>query len=382
MRCKRLIWLLVTAAVLVAGCTIDPPLHLKKTVQTRVVLTTSVTTSVMWQYNWQTLWTFPWNETVWGPLEYSNPAGLRMHIYTLGPSGSPVSHTAYNFDGLSGEVPVFIGTHDLLFHNNRSEVLLFRSDGDLADQYAYTRIISSGLKRTVPVKTLLQKASTKADDADDDFLPDEMVAYAPDELYTLFKPGFEITDDMSQYEYIDGKYVLRIKGNMAPASFIYLIQVNLANNFDRVIGCQGGAAITGVAPEVNMRTNITGSEAVTIPTDVRYDGDTNPDQLGIRIISFGIPGCNPYDAESVANAPDGKHFLVLSITYFDHTYKNIRVDITDQFRSLPTGGVITLDLDVNDFPPETSDGPITNGGGFDPLINPWQEETGGTSILS
>ena len=53
MRCRRLIGFVVAAAVLVAGCCIEPPLHLRKTVTTKVVLSTTVNVSVMWQVDWQ-----------------------------------------------------------------------------------------------------------------------------------------------------------------------------------------------------------------------------------------------------------------------------------------------------------------------------------------
>lgn len=367
--------------LLVCGCRIEPPLHLRQAVEVNVRLTTSVKAEFLWQTDWDSRWQFDWDEDTWGPLGYQMPKSYRMHIYTQGPDHQPVSHRSYAFMGTSGEVSVFLGVHNLLFHNNDSEVLLFRSEDDLSDIYGYTRIVSSGLKATTPVKSLAQKqAATKA--GVDEDMPEEAVAFEPDDLFALYKPDFELTDDLSQYEYVDGTYIIRINGDLVPESFIYLIQVRLQNNFGRVVGAVGGAALTGVAQEVNLVTSERGSDAVTIPTDVRINRDKDPDLLGIRVHSFGIPGCNPYDEVSVAAAPEGKHFLVLSVTYFDYTYKNIRVDITDAFRALPTGGVINLELDVNDFPPESGDGSVTGGGGFKPLMDDWKEERGGFDIVS
>ena len=61
----------------------------------------------------------------------------------------------------------------------------------------------------------------------------------------------------------------------------------------------------------------------------------------------------------------------------------MRIDITDQFKDLPTGGVITLDLDVNDFPPDDPPTPPPGeGGGFQALINGWEEETGSVTIIN
>ena len=114
---------------------------------------------------------------------------------------------------------------------------------------------------------------------------------------------------------------------------------------------------------------------VSVITDALFSRST--DQFCIRMLSFGIPDCNPYDAESVAAAPEGPHFLVLNVTYLDATWRNIRVDITDAVRALPLGGVITLDLDVDDFPPEHA----LRGDGFQALIDDWQEVHGSATII-
>ena len=117
--------------------------------------------------------------------------------------------------------------------------------------------------------------------------------------------------------------------------------------------------------------------------DVYMNAAADPDLLGARCLTFGIPGCNPYDDASVAAAPAGKHWLVLNVAFKTGKYKNIRIDVTDQIRALPTGGVIPLEIDVADFPPEDTDPPIDEGGGgFKPLIGDWNEETGSTTIIS
>ena len=369
----------IVALLVLGGCTIEPMLHLRKVAATKVVMQTTITTDILWQINWQAQWDYVWNTTAYGPLGYTEPKGVRMHIFTLDDAGEPKSHNVYNFSGLEGQADVFVGIHDLLFHNNDSEVLLFRSEDDLADVHAYTRIISSGLKASLPVQTSAQKAAaTKAD-------PDEInenVTLMPDELFRLFDPAHHITDNLEDYDFEDGKYILRIKGNLQPASFIYLFQVKLLNNLERVAG-SNGAALTGVSDDVNLCTGETSTTAVSVPRDVYMNAAADPDLLGARCLTFGIPGCNPYDDASVAAAPAGKHWLVLNVAFKTGKYKNIRIDVTDQIRALPTGGVIPLEIDVADFPPEDTDPPIDEGGGgFKPLIGDWNEETGSTTIIS
>lgn len=378
MTLRRFIPAALTALVLLGGCTIEPPLHLRKTVATKVELQTRVSTDILWQINWQTQWDYAWQTELYGPLGYSEPKSMRMHVYTLGDDDLRKAHNTYNFNGTEGTADIFVGYHDMLFHNNNSEVLLFRSDDDLSDINAYTRIISSGLKTSMPVLTLEQKAmATKADDETE---IEESVTFMPDELFTLYKPNYYISDNLDDYEYIDGKYVLRIQGELRPATFIWLIQVKFVNNYDRVIGSMGGAAITGMSYGVNMTTGLTEEMAVSVPMDVHMNKSVDPDMMGARVLSFGIPGCNPYDDASVAAAPQGRHWFVLNVNFSTGTYKNIRIDVTDQIRALPTGGVITLEVDVDDFPPEITDPPVTGGGGFNPIMNDWGEEVGSTTI--
>ena len=170
----------------------------------------------------------------------------------------------------------------------------------------------------------------------------------------------------NDYIYVDGKYVLLIQGELTPASYIHLVQVNLKNNEGRIVG-SGGAVLTGVADGVNLMTKTGASNTVSIPTEVVMDGER--DMLGMRFCSFGIPGCNPYDQSSVTQSVS-EHCLVLNVIYANNSYKNISVDLTEQVRALPLGGVIVLDLDVNDFPPE---GGEVEGSGFEALIR-WKKD--------
>lgn len=379
MRLRRFISALV-ALVLLGGCTIEPPLHLRQTVATRVVLQTRVSTDFMWQLNWQTEWDYVWQTDLYGPLGYTEPSRIRMHVYTIDDEGGRKSHNVYNFNGTEGSADIFVGYHDLLFHNNDSEVLLFDADDDLSDISAHARIISSGLRTSTTVKTLEQKAmETKADEEETEL--EESVTFMPDELFTLYKPNYYISDNLDDYEYIDGKYVLRIQGELKPATFIWLFQIKFVNNYNRVIGSMGGAALTGMSYGVNLTTGFTEETVVSVPMDVHMNKSENPDLMGARVLSFGIPGCNPYDAASVAAAPQGKHWFVLNVNFSVGTYKNIRMDVTDQIRALPTGGVITLEVDVDDFPPEDTDPPVSGGGGFTPLVGEWNEEVGSTTII-
>lgn len=365
------------------SCRIDPPLHLRKAVEVEVEVLTQVDVDVMWQVDWEVQWDYRWNVQALGPLGYEAPTGMRLHAYTLGEDGDYIGYQVHNFAGDQSRIRFFAGVYDFLFHNNDSESILFSSESNYDDVYAYTRMISKGLRTSSLVKSSRQKESspTKADDAEEEVLDfeNDPVVLMPDCLYSLFDQGQEITDNLEDYEYIDGRYVLRIKGNLHPSTFIYLVQVRLLNNNGRVIGSAGGAALTGMAEGANLQTGVTSTNIVSVPMDVRINRTADPDLLGARLISFGIPGCNPYDDASVA-ASESQHFLVLSVSYKDGGYTNIHVDVTDQVRALPLGGVITVELDVDDFPPEEPQ--PGGGGGFDALLGEWKEETGSHTIVN
>lgn len=372
---RKFIWILALAAALAAGCAIEPPLHLRKVVATKVELTTKVNVDVMWQVNWNADWNFTWNTDALGPLGYTLPASIRMHIFTQGPDGQPISHTVHNFVGDYAQMEVFVGTHNLLFHNNDAEEFLFSQDDDLAPVHCYTRTISSGLKTSTPVLTPAQKAAGTDTKADEPI--EEPVSLMPSGLFSLYDENRKISDNPADYVYENGKYILKIEGELYPSTYIYLVQVSLLNNNGRVVGSNGGAALTGMAEGVNLNTRESWTETVSVPMNVYMDN--TQDMLGAKVFTFGNPGCNPYDSSSVAAMPEQSHFLVLNVAYVNGSWRNIRMDVTDQVRALPLGGVITLEIDVDDFPPDETAG---GGGGFNALIGDWNEETGSTTIIN
>lgn len=360
---------------LAPACSIEPPLHLRKQAETSVELQTEVNLDLLWQADWEARWSFNWDPAVYGPIGYEEPASMRIHLYALDAQGYPKSHTISNFQGTSSFIPITVGVYDMLFHNNDSEALLFTDGGTMEEVQCSTRIISSGLKESSSVLTVEQKKEQAETKSESDAPGPEPVILMPDPLYTLYKQGVAITDNLDDYEYVDGRYVLRLGGELQPCTYIHLFQIHLTNNYERVVGSEGGAAITGVAAGVNLHTRVSADSTASVPSTVLFD--RRADQMAIRFITFGIPGCNPYDQACVA-ASSSTHFLVVNITYFDATWRNIRIDVTDAVRALPLGGVIDLELDVDDFPPEGA----KTGSGFQALIDNWEEITGGTTIIN
>lgn len=381
MRGWRFISALLAVVSLATACAIEPGLHLKRAVKAEVRLVAEVNVDIVWQIDWNARWTFDWDVQVLGALGYRIPGSMSLHIYGLDAEGKLSSHLEHNFVGTTSTVDVPVGFYNILFHNNDSEALLFTSADDLSDIYCYTRSISSGLRSSDPVYTPQQKAAgllTKVD------VDEEPVVLPPDDLFSMYDESYYISDDPNDLVFENGHYILKIEGELDPSTFIYLIQIKLLNNDGMVVGSAGGAAITGMAAGMNLMTRVAMENTVSVPMDVYFDREQN--MMGAKVYTFGLPGCNAYDEVSVEAAPEHRHFLVLNISYANGSYRNIRVDITDQVRDLPTGGVIELDIDVRDFPPGEPVGPDDpsggGSGGFNALINDWDEETGGVTIIN
>ena len=373
---RRGLILLAVAAMFLGGCRIEPPLYLRSAVTTQLELSTKIDIEVMWQVNWRAEWQFNWVETMYGPLGYRLPASMRAHVYPLGTDGMPLSHAVHNFVGDYTSFEISVGMHDFLFHNNDSEAVQFHADGDLADIFASTREISSGLRASSPVYSTAQKARGMGTKADEEDTPDEPVSLQPDGLFSVFVPDYYVSGDLNDYVFEYGRYVLKMQHELTPTTYIYLFQIKLLNNAGRIVGSNGGAALTGMADGADLMTKETRTSTVSVPMDMYMDSPQ--DMLGAKVFTFGIPGCNPYDKASVDRAPEQTHYLVVNVTYANGTYKNIRIDVTEEVSALPLGGVITLELDVDDFPPEGG----TGGGGFNALIGDWHEETGSTTIIN
>lgn len=376
MKARRLIiWFLLP--LFACGCRIDPPLHLRQAVDVDVALELDLDVSLLWQVDWEARWNFGWSARIMGDVDYIEPGSVRMYSYARNADGEIASCQEYNFTGTSGNIRAIAGSYDFLFHNSDSEALLFDTTTNPNDVYAYTRVISPGLQLSSPVLTLSQKERATKGSVEMKAESDPVVLQ-PDGLFTLFTPDRFISDDPADYEFIDGHYVIHVGGTLTPADYIWLVQIHLVHNDGRVVGSAGGCALTGMADGVDLKSNVSGTTTVTVPADVYINRDADPDLMGARIVSFGIPGCDAYDPQSVAAAPAGEHFFVLNVTYNNGAYKNIHVDLTEQVRALPTGGVIDLELDVDDFPPEGGE----TGDGFNALVQDWDEHTGEVTITN
>ena len=363
-----------------ASCTDmhDPLLHTAGKVEVKPEVEQSVKIETMWQADWQEKWNVDWNETTQGEIGYTQPETYHMDYFTAG--GSWLNDR--DMAGSSVRVDLGHGTYDLLLYNNDLSAVHISQTADRSEVYAYTEDATSvalpdSLKQKLKVKQM------------------------PDQLFSLYATNVVVSDRLEDYEYIpeENIYLLKLNAELEPRTFIYLIQTEILNNDGKVNGC-GSTTVSGLAEQVDLKTTKTkgGPIAHQFPTvfeekknstdkQTRSDDAENDEEqtertlLGGRLLTFGRLPYLP-SGDSSTNTPSGDSADLQSaeqqechqICYLALRLSNggaacIPVDITEQMKALPKGGVINITLDLKDFNPSPG-----GGGGWGITVDGWNEE--------
>ena len=283
-------------------------------------------------YDWQSEWYYGWDDidrTIWGEMGYTAPTSFQLRCYYTGdtPMGTPFS-TFPSF--LSGSTFYGIwefGYWDILAWNEAES-----PDG----------ISSLCISETPESVTAYTNRSMR-------------YAYEPEQLFAASSRAIEISQDFSGFEYDVEKNTLvkRLQMVLKPVTYIYLPQVILHNNRNRITGIDGLATLSGLARTTNLNTGITGEDAVAVgfnmrmKTHVDMNGETI-DIVGGRMMTFGMCGQNinrvqrPDDVKDVEN-----HYLEMEMQFNNGMEQTFKFDVTDQVRKHYKGGVITIELDVD-----------------------------------
>ena len=330
---------------------------------------------LLWGLEWKTQWQYLWDESLYGPIGYNEPTGVRANVYTLNEDLKRVRYTTRNFSNEGGRVSLTTRkTYDMAFYNNDTEYILFSTDESNAYYHATTR-------------SNARVAYTRA--------------YAhynqPDQLFGTFLQDLYVTEDPEAYEIHydnDGMpyYVYKVNAELTPYTMIYLCQVMVINNADengkRITGCQG-ISMNGLSGGVDLFTRMTDTTRIVTITQEETqpmqadrnltlpDGnETVGDIMAARILTWGLPGINPLanvgtrtDAEPLVQVHAG-----IGLTLRNGNVYSIEKDITDQMRKRPSGGVITIVIDAAELPDNVVGEKPKPGGGFDASVDDWENE--------
>lgn len=370
-----LITLMISLVMVLSGCERkDLYLAQRGTIDVNVSVY-DIDLDLLWGLEWKTQWQYLWDESLYGPIGYNEPTGVRANVYTLNEDLKRVRYTTRNFSNDGGRVSLTTRkTYDMAFYNNDTEYILFSTDESNAYYHATTR-------------SNARAAYTRA--------------YAhynqPDQLFGTFMQDLYVTEDPEAYEiHYDNNgmpyYVYKVNAELTPYTMIYLCQVMVINNADengkRITGCQG-ISMNGLSGGVDLFTRMTDTTRIvtitqeetqpmqadrnlTLPDGTEVVGDI----MAARILTWGLPGINPLanvgtrtDAEPLVQVHAG-----IGLTLRNGNVYSIEKDITDQMRKRPSGGVITIVIDAAELPENVVGEKPKPGGGFDASVENWENE--------
>lgn len=330
---------------------------------------------LLWGVDWKTEWQYMWDESLHGPLGYSEPSGVRANVFSLTESNERFKYTTRNLPKSGGRVNLTTRqSYDMVFFNNDTEYILFYSDD--ANDYLYATTRSNS-------KTAYTRAYAHYNQ------PDQLFGTFLHDLYVTDDPdAYTIHYDANGYPY----YLYNITASLTPYTFIYLCQVMLLNNNDeegkRIIGCNGISA-DGLAGGVDLFTRVTDSLNLVAITqeDVKPiqanrplrlpDGtQTEGDIFAARIMTWGIPGIDPLEKIMARTEvqPQDSIELGIGLTLRNGNVHSIQQNITELIKRKPAGGVITIVIDAAEIPDSIIGEKPKPGGGFDASVDNWENE--------
>jgi hypothetical protein len=337
---------------------------------------------MLWGVDWQTRWQYLWDESLYGPVGYTMPTGVRANVYSINQINQRVKYTTRNLPKNGGQVSLATNSlYDLMFFNNDTEYILFSTD-DSSYFYATTR-------------SNVRAAS-----------PSEEFAHfnQPVQLFGAYLHDLYVTDDPDDYEKVvkeDGTvyYVYEIEATLEPYTYIYLCQVILLNNKDesglRITGAEE-IAVSGLSGGMDLFTRTTNaSNIVAISQDdvkplqedrnlTLPDGtQTKGDIFGARIMTWGLPGVNPMERLSTRGEIelDNPVTMYIGLKLRNGSTYVMEKDITDQLKQYPAGGIVTIVIDSSEIPDDVIGEKPKPGGGFDASVDEWGNEINADIII-
>ena len=380
-RSMRLIALIsFMGLVSLTGCVREPVLHLYDwedpvielpIVELRLDLYWDYELNLGINYDWRAEWYYGWDDEdrrIFGELEYELPTKFFLRRYYTGDIayGKRIYKREAYIQGMTFRSSYDWGFWDILAWNDVETIdgvqsLHFDEPSDLEKPIsAYTNQTMNTVRYHAPRY--------------------QHSFWEPEQLFSACEQGIEISEDLKGFEYDkeNNIWVRRLNMLLEPITYIYLPQVILHHNNGRVTGVPGTANLSGMARSTILNTGVAGDDAIAVNFSMRMknnvdkDGET-VDIIGGRLMTFGICGQN---ANRVSRADESfdkeHHYLDVTMQFYNGMDSTLVFDVTDQVRKRYKGGVITVELDMNDVPI-----PVRKGGsGFDAVVKDFED--GGT----
>ena len=321
------------------------------------------------QYNWREEWSYGWDEEdeqLFGPIGYSKPSTYLLRRYFTGTTPRVPHHSvlANTIRGNSFRSSYNIGFWDILVWNDiitpdNVQSLNFDEQSSLDYVTAFTN------QTMIPTRYNAPKYTHSF--------------YQPEELFSAYDQGLEISADLEGFVYdpVNNIYVKKLDMVLEPITYIYLTQVILHNNHNKVTGTDGQGNLSGFGRTTVINSGVTGSDYVTVYYNNRFKRDCRRDSglvdiIGGRLLTFGIVGQNANRIKRREDVADTiPHYLDVTMLFNNGADSTFVFDVTDQVRRRWKGGVITVELDMDTVRVPTRRG----GSAFDAVVKDFEEVT-------
>ena len=288
-----------------------------------------------WTQPGETDWKATWPKDfgfAYDSLTPGLPKGLRATVY-YGEGNSNIN----NLPTMGGEIALANGENDILFYNNDTEYIVFSDMGDVATAMATTRTRTRPSYKGSPM--LIPSRSDQ----------DATVAM-PDMLYGSSLLGYVPQKTLAP---------VPIKISMTPLVFTYYVRCEFKHGIQYVALARG--AMAGMAAGVSIYSGQTTNERATVIFDCDIEGFGT--QAFVR--TFGVPD---FPNDHYGSRGDKTYGLNIEVRLKNGKIKSFDIDITDQMRRQPQGGVIIArGLEVTD-----EEG-MQGGEGFQVDVEDWGE---------
>ncbi len=389
----------VVCAVLVllsfCACIYEPELHLVDPGGdaglefNKVGLDLKVLWSYDLTYDWQAEWYYDWDERddeIFGSWDIQEPTVFNIRRYYTGedpyaPHASVLADLVY---GTRFESRYKYGYYDILVWNDVNTIdgvqsLHFDETSSLEHVIAYTN--QSNQPTHAPHQSPPYSSNYKPGYA----------FYQPEFLFAGDYEDLHVSDNPEDYDSLiveTNTWYKFVPLFLTPVTYIYLPQIIIHHNRNRIVGVDGSGNLTGMARSVNLLTHITDREDISVNHNLRMkqhilieDSVTHEkedvDIVGGRAMTFGLTGVNPY-AISRANSSHAQmmasqvhNYLEVKLQFNNGADSTYVWDVTDKVKRRYKGGVITIHIDCDTLKIPSRSG----GSGFDAVVKNYEEVT-------
>ena len=396
LRRKEVICLSLFLSLLSAACIREPELHLPAQEDAEFEIPiVDLAFETYWNYqleygvnyDWRAEWVYGWDNEdlrIFGTLGYTDPTVFNVRrYYTQQTPYSP--HTSVLANTVKGNT--FHGDYNWGFWD-----ILVWSDVDPTHEEVYSLNIDESTSLDSVLAYTNQSMRSSRFNSPRRTSNYTRAFYQPEQLFSAYDQGVEINKNLDGFVFdsLRNVYVKQLDMLLEPITYIYLTQVVLHNNKNKIIGVDGDADMSAMARTTNVNTGVAGNDEITVTYNVRfkpyvqlsekykdYIDVKSPDEVvavaGGRLMTFGLCNHNGNRIKNVRDVFDkSPHYIDVKMQFNNGMDSTFVFDVSDKVRNRWKGGVITIELDMDTIPVPGR----TGGSAFNAIVKDYED--GGT----